>query len=93
VSTAATAGAAHLTIPLMDDDPAQNGQQTETWKAHAILAAWLGRLAVLGYAELARTYFAGAGVRAHHKTHLRTATVDHLLDLSLTISAPNALAT
>jgi ATP-binding cassette subfamily B protein len=83
-STAATLVPPYLTIPLMDDVliPFQNGQQIETWKVGAILGGLLGA-AVLGWAlNWARTYLL-ALVSERIGADLRTATFDHLLDLSL----------
>ena len=83
-STAATLVPPYLTIPLMDDVliPFQNGQQIETWKVAAILGGLLGA-AVLGWAlNWARTYLL-ALVSERIGADLRTATFDHLLDLSL----------
>ncbi len=83
-STAATLVPPYLSIPLMDDIliPFQNGQQIEPWKVGAILGALLGA-AVLGWAlNWARTYIL-ALVSERIGADLRTATFDHLLDLSL----------
>ncbi len=83
-STAATLVPPYLTIPLMDDVliPFQNGQKIETWKVGAILGALLGA-ALLGWAlNWARTYIL-ALVSERIGADLRTATFDHLLDLSL----------
>ena len=83
-STAATLVPPYLTIPLMDEVliPFQNGQQIETWKVAAILGGLLGA-AVLGWAlNWARTYLL-ALVSERIGADLRTATFDHLLDLSL----------
>lgn len=83
-STAATLVPPYLTIPLMDDVliPFQNGQQIEVWKVGAILGALLGA-ALLGWAlNWARTYIL-ALVSERIGADLRTATFDHLLDLSL----------
>lgn len=83
-STAATLVPPYLTIPLMDDVliPFQNGQQIETWRVAAILGGLLGA-AVLGWAlNWARTYLL-ALVSERIGADLRTATFDHLLDLSL----------
>ncbi|MEO7952785.1 MAG: ABC transporter transmembrane domain-containing protein [Polaromonas sp.] len=83
-STAATLVPPYLTIPLMDDVliPFQNGQQIETWKVGAILGALLGA-ALFGWAlNWARTYIL-ALVSERIGADLRTATFDHLLDLSL----------
>ncbi|MDP3796046.1 MAG: ABC transporter ATP-binding protein [Polaromonas sp.] len=83
-STAATLVPPYLTIPLMDDIliPFQNGQQIETWKVAAILGGLLGA-AVLGWAlNWARTYLL-ALVSERIGADLRTATFDHLLELSL----------
>ncbi len=83
-STAATLVPPYLTIPLMDDVliPFQNGQQIEPWKVGAILGA-LFAAAVLGWAlNWARTYIL-ALVSERIGADLRTATFDHLLDLSL----------
>jgi len=83
-STAATLVPPYLTIPLMDDIliPFQNGQQIEPWKVIALLAGLLGA-AVLGWAlNWARTYLL-ALVSERIGADLRTATFDHLLELSL----------
>ncbi|MGA8783872.1 MAG: ABC transporter ATP-binding protein [Polaromonas sp.] len=83
-STAATLVPPYLTIPLMDDIliPFQNGQQIEAGKVGLILGALLGA-AVLGWAlNWARTYLL-ALVSERIGADLRTATFDHLLDLSL----------
>ncbi len=83
-STAATLVPPYLTIPLMDDIliPFQNGQQIERWKVMAILGGLLGA-AVLGWAlNWARTYLL-ALVSERIGADLRTATFDHLLELSL----------
>ena len=83
-STAATLVPPYLTIPLMDDIliPFQNGQQIESWKVLAILGALLAA-AVLGWAlNWARTYLL-ALVSERIGADLRTATFDHLLELSL----------
>ncbi|MDQ3060150.1 MAG: ABC transporter ATP-binding protein/permease [Pseudomonadota bacterium] len=83
-STAATLVPPYLTIPLMDEVliPFQNGQQIEPWKVGAILGALLGA-AVLGWAlNWARTYLL-ALVSERIGADLRTATFEHLLDLSL----------
>ncbi|SFB69542.1 ATP-binding cassette, subfamily B [Polaromonas sp. OV174] len=83
-STAATLVPPYLTIPLMDDIliPFQNGQQIEPGKVGLILGALLGA-AVLGWAlNWARTYLL-ALVSERIGADLRTATFDHLLELSL----------
>ncbi len=83
-STAATLVAPYLTIPLMDDIliPFQNGRQIESWKVLAILGALLAA-AILGWAlNWARTYLL-ALVSERIGADLRTATFDHLLELSL----------
>ena len=83
-STAATLVPPYLTIPLMDDIliPFQNGQQIEPGKVGMILGALLGA-ALLGWAlNWARTYLL-ALVSERIGADLRTATFDHLLDLSL----------
>ena len=83
-STAATLVPPYLTIPLMDEVliPFQNGQQIEVWKVGAILGGSLGA-AVFGWAlNWARTYIL-ALVSERIGADLRTATFDHLLDLSL----------
>ncbi|WP_341906446.1 ABC transporter ATP-binding protein [Polaromonas sp. YR568] len=83
-STAATLVPPYLTIPLMDDVliPFQNGQQIEPWKVGAILGGLLGA-AVIGWAlNWARTYLL-ALVSERIGADLRTATFDHLLELSL----------
>jgi ATP-binding cassette subfamily B protein len=83
-STAATLVPPYLTIPLMDDIliPFQNGRQIEPGKVGLILGALLGA-AVLGWAlNWARTYLL-ALVSERIGADLRTATFDHLLELSL----------
>ncbi|MFI5446966.1 ABC transporter ATP-binding protein [Polaromonas sp. UC242_47] len=83
-STAATLVPPYLTIPLMDDVliPFQNGQQIASWKVLAILGALLGA-ALLGWGlNWARTYLL-ALVSERIGADLRTATFDHLLELSL----------
>lgn len=83
-STAATLVPPYLTIPLMDDIliPFQNGQQIEPGKVGWILGALLAA-ALLGWAlNWARTYLL-ALVSERIGADLRTATFDHLLDLSL----------
>lgn len=83
-STAATLVPPYLTIPLMDEVliPFQNGQQIEPSKVGVILGALLGA-AVLGWAlNWARTYLL-ALVSERIGADLRTATFEHLLDLSL----------
>jgi ATP-binding cassette, subfamily B, bacterial len=83
-STAATLVPPYLTIPLIDDIliPFQNGQQIATaqvaWLLGGLLAA-----ALLGWAlNWARTYLL-ALVSERIGADLRTATFDHLLELSL----------
>jgi ATP-binding cassette subfamily B protein len=83
-STAATLVPPYLTIPLMDEIliPFQNGQQIESGKVGLILGSLLGA-AVLGWGlNWARTYVL-ALVSERIGADLRTATFDHLLDLSL----------
>ena len=83
-STAATLVPPYLTIPLMDEIliPFQNGQQIETSKVAWLLGGLLAA-AVLGWAlNWARTYLL-ALVSERIGADLRTATFDHLLELSL----------
>jgi ATP-binding cassette subfamily B protein len=83
-STAATLVPPYLTIPLMDDIliPFQNGRQIEPWRVLAYLGGLLGA-AVLGWGlSWARTYLL-ALVSERIGADLRTATFDHLLQLSL----------
>ena len=83
-STAATLVPPYLTIPLMDDIliPFQNGQQIEPGKVGLILGGLLAA-AVLGWAlNWARTYLL-ALVSERIGADLRTATFNHLLELSL----------
>ena len=83
-STAATLVPPYLTIPLIDDIliPFQNGQQIETMKVVWILGGLLAA-ALLGWAlNWARTYLL-ALVSERIGADLRTATFDHLLELSL----------
>lgn len=83
-STAATLVPPYLTIPLMDDIliPFQNGQQIAPGKVAALLGGLLAA-AVLGWAlNWARTYLL-ALVSERIGADLRTATFDHLLELSL----------
>ncbi|WP_395059060.1 ABC transporter ATP-binding protein [Polaromonas sp.] len=83
-STAATLVPPYLTIPLIDDIliPFQNGQRIESWKVLTILGALLAA-AVVGWAlNWARTYLL-ALVSERIGADLRTATFDHLLELSL----------
>ena len=83
-STAATLVPPYLTIPLMDDIliPFQNGQQIQPGKVGLILGGLLAA-AVLGWAlNWARTYLL-ALVSERIGADLRTATFDHLLELSL----------
>ena len=83
-STAATLVPPYLTIPLMDDIliPYQNGQQIEPGKVGWILGALLAA-ALMGWAlNWARTYLL-ALVSERIGADLRTATFDHLLELSL----------
>ncbi|MDB5884422.1 MAG: transporter related protein, partial [Polaromonas sp.] len=83
-STAATLVPPYLTIPLMDDIliPFQNGQQIEPGKVGLILGGLLAA-ALLGWAlNWARTYLL-ALVSERIGADLRTATFDHLLELSL----------
>jgi len=83
-STAVTLVPPYLTIPLIDDIliPFQNGQQIESWKVLAILGALLAA-ALIGWGlNWARTYLL-ALVSERIGADLRTATFDHLLELSL----------
>ncbi|WP_411886328.1 ABC transporter ATP-binding protein [Polaromonas sp. YR568] len=83
-STAATLVPPYLTIPLMDDIliPFQNGQQIAPGKVGMLLGGLLAA-AVLGWAlNWARTYLL-ALVSERIGADLRTATFDHLLELSL----------
>ncbi|HYW58758.1 MAG TPA: ABC transporter ATP-binding protein [Polaromonas sp.] len=83
-STAATLVPPYLTIPLIDDIliPFQNGQQIESWKVLAILGALLAAALVGWGLNWARTYLL-ALVSERIGADLRTATFDHLLELSL----------
>ena len=83
-STAATLVPPYLTIPLMDDIliPFQNGKQIEPGKVGWILGGLLAA-AVVGWAlNWARTYLL-ALVSERIGADLRTATFNHLLELSL----------
>ena len=83
-STAATLVPPYLTIPLMDDIliPFQNGQQIQPGKVGLILGGLFGA-ALLGWAlNWARTYIL-ALVSERIGADLRTATFEHLLELSL----------
>jgi len=83
-STAATLVPPYLTIPLMDDVliPFQNGERIEAGEVAALLGGLLGA-ALLGWAlNWARTYLL-ALVSERIGADLRTATFDHLLELSL----------
>ena len=83
-STAATLVPPYLTIPLMDDIliPFQNGQQIEPGKVGRILGGLLAAALVGWGLNWARTYLL-ALVSERIGADLRTATFDHLLELSL----------
>ncbi|MDO9361063.1 MAG: ABC transporter ATP-binding protein [Polaromonas sp.] len=83
-STAATLVPPYLTIPLVDEIliPFQNGQQIESWRVMAILGALLAAALVGWGLNWARTYML-ALVSERIGADLRTATFDHLLELSL----------
>ena len=84
LSTAATLVAPYLTMPLMDEVliPFQNGQQIDPW----LVGGYLGGLAGAAFAAWglgwARTYLL-ALVSERIGADLRTATFEHLLQLSL----------
>ncbi len=83
-STAATLIPPYLTIPLMDDVliPFQNGQRIDPWLVVALLGGLLAA-ALAGWGlNWARTYLL-ALVSERIGADLRTATFDHLLQLSL----------
>ncbi|WP_374941027.1 cyanophycin metabolism-associated ABC transporter [Xylophilus ampelinus] len=83
-STAATLVPPYLTIPLMDEVliPFQNGQRIETAKVLLYLSALLAAALVGWGLSWARTFML-ARVSERIGADLRTATFEHLLDLSL----------
>ncbi len=83
-STAATLVPPYLTIPLMDDVliPFQNGQQIDTMKVAWLLLGLLAAAVAAWGLGWARTYLL-ALVSERIGADLRTATFDHLLQLSL----------
>ncbi|HXD04823.1 MAG TPA: ABC transporter ATP-binding protein [Burkholderiaceae bacterium] len=83
-STAATLVPPYLTIPLMDDVliPFQNGQQIDPMKVLLLLSGLLMAALVAWGMSWARTYLL-ALVSERIGADLRTATFEHLLQLSL----------
>ena len=83
-STAATLVPPYLSIPLMDDVliPFQNGQQIDTMKVAWLLLGLLAAALAAWGLGWARTYLL-ALVSERIGADLRTATFDHLLQLSL----------
>jgi ATP-binding cassette, subfamily B, bacterial len=84
ISTAAAMVPPYLSIPLMDEVliPFQNGHQIETMKVAWLLLGLLAAAVVAWGLSWARTYLL-ALVSERIGADLRTATFEHLLDLSL----------
>ena len=84
LSTAATLVPPYLTIPLVDKVliPFQNGQQIDPWLVGACLGGLLGSALAAWALGWARTYLL-ALVSERIGADLRTATFEHLLQLSL----------
>ncbi len=84
LSTAATLVPPYLTMPLMDDVliPFQNGKHIDPWLVAAYLGGLAGAALVAWALGWARTYLL-ALVSERIGADLRTATFDHLLQLSL----------